>query len=76
MERNKLEKKHKIFFIVFIMSSSKDLHFFDFLFLLENKKHISTQWSFKSGYMTIFKKIWPTNSLEKLLLLEIDDFFG
>lgn len=57
------------------MSSIKDLHFFDFLFLLENKKHISTQWSFKR-YMTIFKKIWPSNSLEKLLLPEIDDFFG
>lgn len=43
LERNQLEEQHKTFFIMFIMSSSKDLSFFDLIFALRKiKTHLNT----------------------------------
>lgn len=43
LERNQLEEQRKTFFIMFIMSSSKDLSFFDLIFALRKiKTHLNT----------------------------------
>jgi hypothetical protein len=72
LERKQLEKLDRLF-ITFIMSSSNNFPFFDFIFALENKNKLLQ--SFKSRNMTIFTIITPTSFSKISPLLGTDDFF-